>query len=792
MNIVYKSPNVKILDSTNPDAGYMLWKMSKDSVVKEDGAYVTIGEETLSQEDYRDRVLKMNMQYNNFPYFIFEIEGSILFRDLLYNLNKIAQWAVSLRLTHSVLDQSDSSNFIISEEYKGVKEWEDAFESYFTAMQDESRVDFNRIKMPYSMYSKYWIGINYRTLVELLSMLKSRMPFFYDVYGVQMASEYFKYTGIDITKYYVSNLSSGITKYFRSAEVPFIEKCEKIDDYYLLNQKMGLILYSQFIRQADTDVKGLYDMLGHSNPEQFKHKVFTGETIIDVTYLAHKDRVYKTLSNRTCWFSQSDGDETNPYYWSKFLNTFLSNIDYRELMDILPCKFCNGKLKSCHYAEDVKFRDQKLQKGYIPCAILNKSKDYAKQRISECNNKLNNLYLEITDYVINNGLVHTVSTTAWTSTLEIKTDIPLHADQFSMIITYLKIIKAKHRDYAPEFEHYEFPVKLTDFHKKFGLRNDLTCMLKGYAIDIIAKCLLDWGVKSFLINFGGDIFGYNTSAKVNIEGTKFNIVSEGIFSIFTSGNTDKRGNHIPGGLRGTTIVLVEWKSKYSNTLVDIMATKCHANSADKIAIMNALMDYDTYHTSYSFTEDGKYISGTYCASPFFNEDQIKVRDKMVSQFVNVFRPDLTESSKKYDEGSHNSHLVGNVVDDNISGIKSNSTLVFPVDTNDLGTLFEVGLATAMDRYIIKYDPSLDEYELRDYSEWTLMQVKDEPTLFDCSDKLQAISLGFCSHFMHSSNIYYRLNGCPDNIMLSVNYQHIEIDENGKYVPVKRDINERDM
>lgn len=806
----YKDPKVKVYGSTNLSCGFDIWCESKSSIVEVDepnGLVVIDGDET-KISDYLHEIQKMNMQYNNMPFIIFEIEGSILFRDLLFNVNKTSQWAVSQRLTHSIFDTNDLTKFPISSEYKGIDEWELALEHYLKDLAVTGKVDVSRVKMPYSIYSKYWVGMTQRTLVALLSLLRNKMPFFYEVYGTLMIKAYdeeltetYSTRNIiqkSIESYLSNDIDSGLTKYISKSK-DFNEGVQFFDDYCSVKLDMGLILYSQFIRQADCDVRGLYDELLHTNPIEFKHRVFTGETLLKVTYTAHIDRLKHTLRDRLCWFSQSDGDESNPNYWSKFISILVKDLDATKLKELLPCKFIGNKVVSCHFDQDIKFRDKGTQKGYIPCAIRAKNLEYAKDRLKDCVNQLNQTYYDLTDHMINDGLKTIFEGDIWTSKLVIKSD---HISDVTEVTTQIKLYLEELENERSIFNSEEFKLNgefnlIPQYLWKYSLRGDITCVMKGVAIDYIRKILKDHGAKSYLINFGGDIYGANVMADIQIEDSKFSLGMSGCYSVFTSGNTNKRGNHILTGPRGTTTVIVKYKddSEYINGYVDALATKLHANSDQIDELLNFINNCGTsYHLKLNI--DGQVLNQTYCASPFFNDEQVAVRDKMVSGFKYPFRPDLTESSKKYDEGIHMSHLASNVVKDNETGISDSQYLVFPINTTDLGTLYEVGFAMGIQIPIIIYDPNRDKYSVNfklDDSPLIKFSVLDflNKYIFHCSNKRDAITLGYVSaRGLPKENIYYTLDGCPDNIMLSVNFNHVEM-INGNYELIERDPNERD-
>lgn len=804
----YKDPEVKVYGSTGLTSGFDIWCESKETIVKVDepNKMVIVDGDEINISKYLHEIQKMNMQYNNMPFVIFEIKGSILFRDLLYNINKASQWAVSQRLTHSIFDPNDLTKFPISSEYRGIKEWETALDCYLEDLAVTGKVDVSRVKMPYSIYSKYWVGMTQRTLVSLLSLLHNEMPFFYDLYGNLMIKAYddamkkaYSERPIhprSIECYLSSEVDSGLTKYISKSE-DFKEGVQFFDDYCSVKLNMGLILYSQFIRQADCDVRGLFDELIHSDIEDFKHKVFTGETLLKVTYTAHIDRLKHTLKDRLCWFSQSDGDDSNPNYWSKFISTLMKNVNAETVKSLLPCKFCGSKVTSCHFNQDLKFRDKGTQKGYIPCAIRSKNLNYAQQRFDECPNSLNKAYYTLTYDLVHGGIYPIYDNVKWTSKLTIL------ADQVDNTYTVTEEIDTKLAALEYErntFNSDEFKLNgslnlISESLWSYAQGDDITCVMKGLAIDCISAILKSHGAKSYLINFGGDIYGHNVDQNIPIENSKFTLGLKGCFSVFTSGNTDKRGDHIPGGARGTSTVIVRYKSddNYINAYVDALATKIHAKSDQVPELMNIIESRGNIDFL-NLTENGHVLNRTYCASPFFNDQQVATRDQMISKFEAPFRPDLTESSKKYDEGSHMSHLVTEVVRDNEDGIFSSQYLVFPVDTVDLGTLYEVGYAIGLGIPVIVFNQNSDEYliNFRLGNEPLVTFDNSNKYIFNCGYKRDVITLGYVSAIgMSKNNIYYTLGNNPDNIMLSVNFHHIEKDKNNKYELIERDLDERD-
>lgn len=386
----------------------------------------------------------------------------------------------------------------------------------------------------------------------------------------------------------------------------------------------------------------------------------------------------------------------------------------------------------------------------------------------------------------------------WTSDLLISADIEL-TDEFKekviVILDYIESVYRKKDEGRVPFDKQL--IISTDLYKyaypdKTG---DYTCMLKGAAIDEIKSLLNKLNSNSYVISFGGDIFCKNSKLKVKIDNSNFYLIVDGTYSIFTSGNTEKRGHHIIGNdyIYQATVV-VKWTKDVgiNNTIVDVLATKLVANEIlnieeleDHIESSNGIVK------EFYVNSDGKLENKTYIASPFFNSEQIEIRDKMASKFIAPFRPDLTRSSKRYELNPTGDGYVEAVVEDNISGIKNSEYLVYPMRTTDLGTLFEVGIALGSDKTIVRYNEELDEYYILSNLNGIVTFDETKKLLFDCSNKIDAILMGFMSSKCPDKPLYYQLNGCKDNIMLSVKYHHVEL-EGDKYIEYERDKSEKDQ
>lgn len=438
----YVNPEVRLIDGTTGDLSFYTWLKSRRHVIKlEDGTKISdviiqsdeikfvygdlecveiipkseydnmqspepyficqfyVDKELVEVEEYRKRIMKMNLQYSNFDQYVFEIQGSALFRDILYNISWNAAWARSERFRVSTLDLETrlrEEEYPISSEYKNIPEWEDQFTKYMEAIHNSVKTDEVRLEMPYSVSSLYWVSINRKTLINLASMIKLRMTFFYNTYMVPMLDE----ADIDSSEL-KDHVDSYLSIYFND-QTDWKEGSTYNSGFYTINSKMGLIMFSQFLRQGATTISGFYNELVHKDPIEFSHKVFKGNTIINVTYNAHKDRVMNTVSNRLCAFAMSSGDD--PCSWSYFLNNFLPDeITLDQFKDMLPCKFGqDGRVCDCKFYSDIQFRNSGTEISNDPCPLLNSDMELARRKKATDHNKIGDLYYELTKNIVGN------------------------------------------------------------------------------------------------------------------------------------------------------------------------------------------------------------------------------------------------------------------------------------------------------------------------------------------------------------------------------------------------------
>lgn len=393
-NNLYKKISVELIESTSIEMGYKIWCETRGDAIGKD--YFTdsfrVGDRKVSYKDYFNEVINQNLQYNNFSFFIFKFNGSPLFRELLYTLNRTAQWSPSQRIILEDKEEDYRYRFTISEEFKGIPEWEDAMRIYKEKALEDPNPDHNRQFMPFSVSLTYYCGITLKQLIGFLGLLRSEMKFFYQHYGLPIIKLFKDKFLVNLEEFIPEKVDPEMLKYFNDQD-NFVESVKRIDDFYSINIIVSALITSHFIRQTDIFARGWFTRLKNYESSD----VIVGSSPIKISYLAHKERVKKTVSFRTCWFSVCNGDKDDINSWYKFLHLFLSEVKtLDEFKGILPCTWSGNEMIHCPFKQDMELRTGSTAKQVSNCPILTKSLKDAYQRDLECNNPLSKFFIELT------------------------------------------------------------------------------------------------------------------------------------------------------------------------------------------------------------------------------------------------------------------------------------------------------------------------------------------------------------------------------------------------------------
>lgn len=294
---------------------------------------------------------------------------------------------------------------------------------------------------------------------------------------------------------------------------------------------------------------------------------------------------------------------------------------------------------------------------------------------------------------------------------------------------------------------------------KFWIKKstDHTCIAKGYFIQYVIKHI-PVEIEEYYINFGGDIYSTVNSHRVKLAYNNFYVSTDFYESIFTSTNRERPG-HIKNPKYDVFVKLG------SNPITaDFLATKGLAGQAPwSVKGTGSIDPIFAYGDHLAFDFDGKLVGKTYIASPFFNDTDITIRDAMIQAFKDYVRPDLLNPNI---EGDLNKDwkLAKKIRKDNLDAIDDCIYLVFPKNTTDLGTLFEVGYALSKSKIVIRYDYEQNIYEIV-FANFDYILDKLPITL-----NLNTLGSGVVMGWFYDQpkKVKYYLGESQDNIMLMMN------------------------
>lgn len=248
----------------------------KTQLLRPDTVFTVDGHEVTNREYMQQVIREHNLQYNNFPTYIFEITGSVLFRDFLFSINESSRWATSRSLSKEQL--KDCNNFPLSSEYAGDRRHERQLYSYLRRLQ----VDTTSSAFPYSVSTTFWWGCNYKALIDVLSLMKLEYPLLWRTYGklfFEAFVERHEHLSEDDLKSYVS---STLQQYLKLED--WAEGVTKIKGMYIVDGKIDLVNYSRSIRQSPAIISGLLPYL-----KEHPDEILTGDTQIPYRLIADKN-----------------------------------------------------------------------------------------------------------------------------------------------------------------------------------------------------------------------------------------------------------------------------------------------------------------------------------------------------------------------------------------------------------------------------------------------------------------------------------------------------------------------
>jgi hypothetical protein len=316
---------------------------------------------------------KMDIPVNGMSHYVFHINSSLLFRDLMLTLRPIVPWARSNRTT-----PMSNKNMFLSGEYKGLKDY--ALQVMMNSMYEDIKSgipqDFAKKKLPMAANTEFTISVDDRTLVSFLKVLYLHNKDLYEAYGKLFLKAMEKEEDYLLSRHTVDIFDKLALS---EAEVKAIGTTNEYLESFTGVYELSLNLASQFIRQHFAKIKnGLYNMIDQKPLLQLVY-IRCFDTI-PVALYTDRATFRRTLSVRSCFFGQWDHAGSDS--WSNILDPYVKHQTNEEFLKLLPCE---GVCTQCKIFEDMKPRLQagRVQKiirggkevtitGEVnpPCAIL--------------------------------------------------------------------------------------------------------------------------------------------------------------------------------------------------------------------------------------------------------------------------------------------------------------------------------------------------------------------------------------------------------------------------------------
>lgn len=290
--------NVEQIDWLEGGKLFLETRSAETKVVIEDGiTKVKVGNNIEEKyEDYLKNCLKMNLQFNNFINLKFRITGSLLIRDFLYSFNETSQWAYSTRNSTVIKNEIENpfklSSDAVLEEGTVPNSILDSIDLYKNACKsavENNNSDEALLYQPYWRSNTYYWGCTLKQLLVVLKLMEDKFPVFFNSYGKNILSLLPDYV-VDIY-YEISDKLSHDQLYSK-----YLFQDQWNGSYKI--GKMGLILYSQFIRQSGGYVRGLFDYLLSLSDIRVG---ITGKVSFPIEYWATSSRINTNIMHRSCW-----------------------------------------------------------------------------------------------------------------------------------------------------------------------------------------------------------------------------------------------------------------------------------------------------------------------------------------------------------------------------------------------------------------------------------------------------------------------------------------------------------
>ncbi|AMM44928.1 thymidylate synthetase [Bacillus phage SP-15] len=311
----YKQPSVELIRDFN--AKKEAWMISRPHL-----DHSNIDKDILGVE-------AMDLPLNGFAQYVFHVNSSLLFRDLMFTIRPLVVWAKSNRTT-----PINNKNMFCSGEYEGI--YENEIQAMFNEVYEEIESgvpqDFAKKKLPMAANTEFTMSIDDRTLIAFIKVLKLHNKDLYEIYG----KKFLEAIGRD--EDYVENRHMVDIYPKISLSQQEIEAVGTTHEH--LEQFIGVYsisnnLMAQFIRQHFSTIKnGLYNKIEHKSVSDKEVALQRCDDETVVALYADRSSFRKVLSVRAQWFGQWDHKGNDS--WSAILDPYVKDMTPEEFMELLP------------------------------------------------------------------------------------------------------------------------------------------------------------------------------------------------------------------------------------------------------------------------------------------------------------------------------------------------------------------------------------------------------------------------------------------------------------------------
>jgi hypothetical protein len=318
-----------------------------------------------------DELATMDLPVSSFNTYVFYIESSILFRDLVCTIRPGKIWAKTNRvIKHEKGSLTFADDELISFSTTKNKEgFEPIYNEIYEGIHNGVPADVLRYKLPLMTVTSWCWIVDYNTLCDTL-------------YTLEENNKAFTYTkkllfleAAGISEYtYENTKKSDLFSILSIKEEHLNHLGEQIEEtaYILGKRNLPAAICGQFIRQSNTPVRySLWNEVRYNYDNVCQKN--SGD-LFSVVSVNSKQSIDGLIRKRSCWFAQFEQDNS----WGDILEPFLLGVSPIDFLKRLPC---SGIDRKCVYRKEMERRETDRDRN-LKCPILSGELDRIEKRFN--------------------------------------------------------------------------------------------------------------------------------------------------------------------------------------------------------------------------------------------------------------------------------------------------------------------------------------------------------------------------------------------------------------------------